>query len=539
MKQKSRFLLGLTAKDLLVFLSGFFIFTIGLVRYYRAYPITSDDVAQKVLLHQFSLSAHTLLLPPDNFILKLPINIVIDALIHNPAVNVFATTWVMNLIGFFLFFVVGKYFVSKYSGTKAALIVYYAAFILMCARGLGFITALASPNIRTIEIGLSFGLLWFIDRYLLPADQQKPRLQPVPLLFSSLFLGIFLYSDPAFLVFLVAPLLLAAGIYIYQHKSYAKLTPLFIFLAGGIVFYEVFLKTFSRLGIHTYSVPAIFVGWDQLGSSLNVGLQSVFAIQNASFFGLPVFKVATILIILNFIIMLLVAVALPIKLSGQKRFWLTFFAIQPLYLIASYVSSNNVSMYPGSSRYVVLLPFYGVILLALGVTKYRRAVCIILLVIAAGSFVSNIQHLTQLRHNHPNNFNENIASILEENHLQKGYATYWNANISAFYADYKVDVFPLICNVQQTRPFYWVINSDLLRTPQKRTFVITYSPSPGTAVDPIEASTQGGQECSNQIVEKTFGRPEQIVSVTASTKILIYNYDLMNAMHIVTNPQNP
>lgn len=541
MSKNSKTFLGLSLKDLAVFTVGFFIFTVGLFYYHHTYSINSDDVAQKVLTHQVTTSAHTILYPPDNFILKLPINLIIDGLVHSPTQNIFITAWVMNLIGFFLFFVVAKYFISKYSKGDKTLIGFYAAFLLLCAGNITFLGSLASPQVRTIEIGISFGFLWFIDRHILGVTLSSLRKKTLLLSLGALFLGLFLYSDPAFLLFLVMPLLINVGVYVFYGKDYKHFISLIMFLASGVVSYVLFKKAFSIIGLHVYSVPAAFVSWEHLGTNINIGLQSLLALENASFFGLQVFKAVSILIVLNFLLLIAIALIFPVRLSRQKQFWYTFFALQPAYLIAAYLLSTNVINLV-TARYLILLPFYGVILIALALITYkglaRSILYVALILMTAGSFLIICKDAINSRNYHPDSYNEQVAALLVQNHLKKGYAPYWNANVNVFYSGYKVDVFPLICTGQVIRPQYWVVNNDILQTKTQQSFIIVADYPTLNPGDQIEAGAQG-EDCTAQNAVKLFGEPHKIIDVTAYTKIYVYKHDLIESMPKRTDFKNP
>jgi hypothetical protein len=541
MSKNSKTFLGLSLKDLTVFTVGLFIFTVGLLYYHHTYSVNSDDVAQKVLIHQLSPHAHAVVSPPDNFIIKTPINFIIDSLVHRPTLNIFITAWAMNLIGFFLFFVVAKYFIVKYSSGYKYLAGFYAAFLLLCAGNITFLGSLASPQVRTIEIGILFSYLWFIDKYVLEVSFSFLRRKVMLFGLVALSLGLFLYSDPAFLIFLVIPLLINACIYVIYGKDYKQFVPLVAFLAAGVLSYILFHKIFSILGLHEYGVPAIFVSQEHLAKSITVGMQGVLALENASFFGLHVFKAASMLIVANFLLMIAITIVFPARLSRRKQFWYTFFALQPVYLIATYILSTNVINLV-TARYLILLPFYGVLLIALALATYkglaRHVLSIALILMTAGSFSIISKDAINSRSHHPNSYNERIAALLVQNHLQKGYAPYWNANINTFYSNYKVDIFPITCTGQAIRPFYWVINNSILQSRAQRSFIVVANNLTASPGDEVEAGTQG-EDCTTQEAVRIFGEPQKVIDATDYTKIYIYNHDLIESMPQRTDFKNP
>ncbi len=535
MKKLQKTILGLTLKDVMVFSLGFLIFTLGLVYYYHRLPVNSDDVAQKVLIHQLSFRAHVVLIPPDNFILKLPINLAVDAVVHNPTINVFVSTWVMNLIGFFLFFAVAKYFLRKYLKVNDTPFGFYAAYVLLCAGNLVFLSVLASPQIRTIEIGVSFAFLWFIDRYFLPVQPKRSPAKLCTLLgIGILSLGLFIYSDPAFLILLIVPVFIFMCVQALRERNFRDYLPLSILLVGAFIAYALYAKLFYLLGIHEYKIPAMFVPWRDLGRNIAIAFQGILALQNALFFGLTVISVHTLLLVFNFLMLLLITIIIPRKLGKQKTYWATFLAWQPAFLMLSYFLSNNV-INVQTSRYVILLPFYGVLLIGLGVKSYaievRRIIYTGLVVAAVLSVFFTVQSLLSVRHAHPNKYHDHIASLLMKNHLEKGYAPYWNANVNTFFTRYKVPIFPVICSKQQVRPYFWVVNEALFQKPAQQTFLIVANYPSARATGTAESSSQG-RDCTVQQAVSIFGEPQRIINVTDYTKIYVYSGDLNSYMSL-------
>ncbi len=530
---KNKTVLGLNLQAVAIFVCGLIIFTFGLAHYYKTFAINSDDVAEKVWLHQ-ATGSNDIWLPADHYILKAPVNLLVDTLVHSPSKNIYATAWLMNFIGLLLFFLVAIYFINKYVGQKIKQ-AFYISFIWLCAVNGGFIIALASPQYRNMEIGLAFGFLWFIDRFINPLKWPKLKFNNLLIpLAGAVALGLFIFSDPAFLVFLVGPLIIAAGIYFLITQNYKTYLPLIGFILSGFVFYEIFKKLFYLAGFKTYGVPAYFVSWEKLGTNISSLIQSTLFLHNASFLGHAVFKASTIIILLNFVILLAV-LASPLAFFRQKKFWLTFVAIQPIFLLITFVLSATVYPNTTSTRYLVLLPFYGAILLALvigSLDKFFQRLAIALLVTASlGNFLWTSKKVVVARHENPNSYNQKIADLVRGRGLKKGYAPYWNAGITAFLSNFNAEVFSITYsnNKQDITPYYINFDVGMLNKPADESFIIV-SNYPGSSPESqtelqAQYSTYGVFKAESAV--RQFGKPKEILKASDFTSIYIYDYDLL------------
>ena len=538
MQKSMNIILSLAKKEIIVFIAGMLLFTLGLVSYYKTNAINSDDVAQKAIISQLALPVEVWV-PADHFLLKAPINIVVDAFVHSPTKNIFISSWFMNLISLSLFFLTVRYFLNKYADYKKLSTGFYLAFLYMCVMGGGFMASLASPQYRNLEIGIAFGFLWFIDKYILLMATTKITLKRLALpLFGATMFGLFIYSDPAFFVYLAGPLAFTTAVYCLREQKYRTFMLPVAFLFAGLVFFGLFNKLFVIFGFHTYSVSAAFVPWDRFGSNLLSVFQSVLFLQNAHFFGLPVVAMSSMVVLLNAFLLSLVLIAFPLSLFRQKKYWITFMAIQPVFLLLAFVFSSAVYPNTTSVRYLVLLPFYGVVLTALAVERLTNSVKFVIYLLLSVAIIGNTVIITKnvayIRHDHPNEYNQKIARLIKDKELEKGYAPYWNAGITGFWTDFKTDVFPVTYskNPNEISPYYININVVAMQKMANRSFIIV-SNYPGILP---ETQTEFQAQYSTQEIfraesaRKQFGEPVEVLSVTQFTSIYIYNYDLLSKM---------
>ena len=246
---------------------------------------------------------------------------------------------------------------------------------------------------------------------------------------------------------------------------------------------------------------------------------------------------SSMVVLLNAFLLSLVLIAFPLSLFRQKKYWITFMAIQPVFLLLAFVFSSAVYPNTTSVRYLVLLPFYGVVLTALAVERLTNSVKFVIYLLLSVAIIGNTLLLLKIflyRHDHPNEYNQKIARLIKDKELEKGYAPYWNAGITGFWTDFKTDVFPVTYskNPNEISPYYININVVAMQKMANRSFIIV-SNYPGILP---ETQTEFQAQYSTQEIfraesaRKQFGEPVEVLSVTQFTSIYIYNYDLLSKM---------
>jgi hypothetical protein len=87
---------------------------------------------------------------------------------------------------------------------------------------------------------------------------------------------------------------------------------------------------------------------------------------------------------------------------------------------------------------------------------------------------------------------------VEERHLTKGYASFWNAGINQYYADNKVMFIRSGCSPKAgVRPYRWLLNEQVLSRPASNSFYL---------FDP--AATR----CTQDDLSRFFGLPQQVTN---------------------------
>ena len=530
-------LLGQYRRDLLALLAGVILFSAGLLRAYFVLPYNSDDVGLKALLHQ-SLQAHNLkvLVPDDTYLLKIPFNVVLDSIVHRPNLNLFLSGWIQDILIVIVFYFVAIYFLRRLTTNRNSELIFIPLFLYLCSNSsVTFLSSIRSPQVRSIEIAVGFICLWLLDKIIIaPKDSSWTKKKALKILLTSLLTGLLLFSDPAYILFLIVPISIV-GLVVYVHKSeYDKFSQLIAYSAASMAVYSAILLLAKDLGVQVLKVNAAFVAWNNLGSNISIALNGLLYLENAQIFGEQLYKASTVLAALNLAILLFATLYIPAKIFKLRSFWLTFFAIQPAFIFGIYALSTNV-VNISTSRYLILIPFYAVLMIAIIISGYYKKlntqhliIGAVFIVLALAQFCVNLSSISSNRHDQQNASSSMLARAVEQTGDAKGYASYWDANIVSFYSNYYANIFPLNCSPDGFTINYWIFNTSSLHKATKDSFIIvsgTIDSKNGAA----EALTQPANcNDSDSVAIRQFGYPSRIISVSPGTQIYTYDYDLLS-----------
>jgi hypothetical protein len=116
----------------------------------------------------------------------------------------------------------------------------------------------------------------------------------------------------------------------------------------------------------------------------------------------------------------------------------------------------------------------------------------------------------------PNAENREIARIVADHHLTKGYASFWNAGINQYFIRNKVLFIQSGCSpTTGVRPYRWLLNEQVLKLPAKSSFYL---------FDP--ASTR----CTEADLVHFFGEPQSSEQLSGEKRLLVYSYDIFSRM---------
>lgn len=104
-----------------------------------------------------------------------------------------------------------------------------------------------------------------------------------------------------------------------------------------------------------------------------------------------------------------------------------------------------------------------------------------------------------------------LARVLEENNLKKGYATYWNAYNNQVYADSKIEFGAINLGPDGTHPYYWLVDSDVFLPEKESTFLLLTSQEH----DSLEFN-----------IIKTFGAPVKEINC-GDYYVIVFDHDII------------
>jgi hypothetical protein len=502
-----------------VFLIALIILVSGLVivSFYRAF--TSDDVViQTVIRQYFKLPGKGVTwLGEDNYLIKMPFYLLLDVFFKNSRHLIIGTSVILNVIGFGFFFYSYVYFLRLF---KLFETIPRLAIIWLCSLTVTLsILFLLNPNLRNLEIGISFLTLTIISKYMHGSISFSGVMGKMLATLLMLAFAIFLYSDPFFVVMLLVPVIIFCLVLLYQRKQTKVALMIIGFLILSYMIMTILRVAIPHLYINSRSPETQFIPFDKLGWTINQTLQSLLVIFQAEFWSKNILSTATVQAIANLTILLTI-LSTPIVLLKRKHFnkhdpWIIFWLLQPIYILLVYILSNNTVLNGNPSmRFLVLLPFYTPIIFAIAYQKIfkqnkSKALITAILVIA---ITLNCIAFLRLAINRPkvspNVDNYNAIAYLENIGVTKGVAHYWNSQITTYLSNDVVTVIPVNCLQIQ----HLLMNDKALNIPADKTFYLYdegHSPN-----------------CTIADITKVLGSPIQSVNLSPSKKIYIYNYDI-------------
>ena len=514
----------------------FAVFAITLVFTHRHRSYTSDDVSWQVIVkHWRPFSGQQVSLgSTDNFVDKWPFFALIEHLLPASRKLLFLESAALAVSGFAMFYASALYFLKK-AGARLN----YSTllpFVWLASFGFSFAQLYLSPVWRSFEVGLSFAT--FALTAMLFNGAIKPR-QPWRgvVIIGALVLaaGISIYSDPYYLYFTIGPIVIFTAIaFLLKLIRKYQLVIAGISVVAALLIAKLTARLAERAGLKMVATyPAQFVPYGSLAKNVAVSVQGLLLSFGADFFGRPVTPSwALIAALVNFLLLAGIVFGLiriqrywPNRWS-LPRLWILLFAFVGPFIFVVFASSTlaDISTY----RYFFLGVFTSIIFLAFMIDTIkdpvmRRLLVGLLLVAILANLIVTRQGIPgylepgDLGGNHANGTNIALIDAVKAEHLTKGYANYWQANINTYLSKDTVHFLPVTCSGNRTAPHYWLIDNNSFEIPAASSFLLIDPDIPQPPTCPL-----------GQIYEQ-FGMPARQIEVSDKT-ILIYNYDLVTRM---------
>jgi hypothetical protein len=489
-------------------------------------PNTSDEVTIQTISSQhlkFKGDGRAWL-GEDNYIFKVPFYFALGGLFDNSRTVLLVTSIVFNVLGFGLFFYSSYYFYRKFKAKDGLIHLSLLWLASICLSYLMLI--MINPNQRNLEIGLYFLILVLLSRYIDKDFSFAGRRGKALAVLLAAFFGLMLYSDPFLVFMLVAPVLLLFGGYLYFQKFHERMFRASLFFVGSLGFSVIWKLFFERLHIIARSPQTNIILFDELGQNIVKLFKAYFLFFSAHFWGEKALDLGTVRLLLNALVLggFVIApfVLLRIKRPKGKRLdpWLLFWLVQPFYIsLVFLMSGNTVENGDGSFRFLVLVPFFAPVTLALllGYLQPRlRALAVTLLTFAfvlnTGLVVKTVVLNTRIHTPDPNHLQWATIKAVDQQGLTKGFGPYWDSIINTYLSNDRIIVIPANCADVQ----HFLMHDKALYQPAQKSFYI-YNPS-------LMAN------CSQDKLAQTLGPPEKIIPIEGDVKLNIYNYDITRTL---------
>jgi hypothetical protein len=515
---------------------SFLLMAISLAVNFKLRPFTSDDISwQNALLTWHPFSGKPLYWTPDTWIWKLPLFYVLGNLFDPSRKLIFVEAFLLSAANFAFFYSSFLYFIRK-MGYKLSFLTLVPVLWLF-SFGSSFTNLLLNPNLRNVEIGITFFIL------MLAAKVYYGELQPFRSwvsrslwLLISILSGLLIYSDPYFLYFTIVPIALLS-IALYLRKSRQD-KPFVLTILGGCliacVVYVIAGKIGAAAGIYIIHQQLNFTSYENIFKQIALAMRAVLVLFSADFSGQPVFKLSTIITLLNTGILLTIIGRLihavrtnPVVAAAKQPkdtwVWEYFFGLTIIFMWIVYILSN-LAVDLLTYRYLILVPYFAVFLLVAlmnNLPKDGRILLAGLLILSSlaniGSSI-NALRLPQETTNHGNFQDYALADGLKAQHLGKGYSQYWQANIISYFSNGELNLLPAVCTGTKTVRFDWLVDSSRFNTPSATSYLVRDG-----------ANKRTTSQCSSENLRKQLGKPAKILTI-GTDEIYLYNYDISSRL---------
>lgn len=482
----------------------------------KTHIINSDDVAQQVLVSSYNFGGGVIHLPPNNYILKLPVYFLIDLLNLGPRTEWATLGILLNLAGLLFFLHAVRYFSKEFGELKAPNLL---PVFWMCTLTYTFASYLMNPNSRNLELGLG---LWGLT--------VLHRLQKSPVSLNSAYkyaafsfvAGLFFYNDPYFVYLLGFPMLAVFGhkwVTANSDESHRHdLVFTLVFLA--LVLKSFWNNLFYILGIYpAHEAPAL-VALSGLGYNFAVLAEQLLVISNANIFGQALSGTSSAVVIANFLI-LVSAVSLCgfwLMKFSVNRPWERVMVLLPLACLVVFAISPKI-IDASSGRYLVFFPYAIAGFLSVVIPKLShraKVVAVILLVFAS---IGNLRSIGLMLNRADlaeaaDSRNMSLVRLVERNGYTKGYVNFWEGPMNTYFSDSKIAFVQAGCHPKLgLSVFNWLSDSSVSSRLAMKTFYL---------------HDEEKSLCKLEDLYKFTGIPEKTIKIPNENKILLFfNRDII------------
>jgi hypothetical protein len=484
--------------------------------------VTSDSVAQQSVVLTWLHAGHgRAYLPPDTWLLKLPVYAVVEALPLAPSVRLAVESISLALLGFALLAVGMRMLIQlalpEGGSARWADVVLPLVWVGTVAGGLGQYLAVM-PNSRNVELGLAVVLVAAAARHLHRGSPGGPSRRALLAVAAILGLGVLWVDDP-YVAFLVGlPLTTACVAWYAVRRRDRRLLEIAAVLATSLLGIPLLRRVLALVGIEVVpDATGVTLSPGQIASHLPIMWPSLVAelgLREPGGAAGPAH------------LAILAVLATAVAAAG----WLAWYGWRTRDLPLAFVGSHwpvvvagvlvNRTIYDfHAGRYLVLVVFdlavsTGLAAALLRPTRPRLAAGIGALLAVAT--VANLIAVALDRTPRPalGAQQEQTLAVLEGTGATKGFSDFWAADLYTQQSGGGLMVSDVVCWEGRLRLRHWLTDSARVGVPAERTFVLW---------DPAAPSGLG---CPLPGIEAQLGRASRRVPVPAGGYVLIFDGDV-------------
>lgn len=512
---------------------------------------TSDSVAQQSILRTWlDVGHHVTYVPPDTWLLKLPVYLVLENLPLSPQQRILAAVVSLNAICFVLLGV-GAYLLAPAARWYQVTV----PLLWLAALGGGIAGNRMLPNYRNLELGLCFLLLGLAARFLgrpggtVPSAGQGANrsagARAAITVAVVLGLAVFWLDDPYFALLVAAPLGVASLGWWALHRWWwqrpgdvaSRHLWLGATVLGSVVLHPVLAAAAGAVGVRIGDsgrmlAPSLAAGLDHVrllapGAGVQLGVDR--------WDGDPL-RTATQVLLLATLAGLLAASLLLGRHGWRTRRLLPFFVglhwplVVAAYLVSWYAQDIR------TSRYLVLIVYDVAIAAAMLAPRMRtervlagRALAAVPPLLALTAVLGAAGQLRAAvdADRRPSPLLEQQAQLVRAVQRAgpvKGYAPFWSANISSYLAGGGRTAVELVCSDHRLATRQWLSDTARLDRPAGSTFLVWVP----------DALTLRG--CPAGTRDAQLGAPSSVLPAGGGSQVLVYPYDIADRLGSVTPP---
>jgi hypothetical protein len=537
---KKQLLVLLKSPGVIMLLVSLLLLIVNILFIGKHRPFNSDDLYwQQVVRTWHPFGGRTLWLgTKDTFIEQVPFYYLMEHFFAPTRKLLVAETIMLTGAAFVAFYASSLYFLRKLRIRLSYTTL--LPFVWLSSFGYPLVQNYLNSDWRTFELGFSF--LTFVLVAAVCNDDLKPLHSNWSKIVSATtiaFIGILTYSDPYYLFFTLGPVLLFVTLLYYLKKiTRAQVILIYSGFVLSLVFSKITALICAKAGfIIVTDTPAAFINFDSIVTNVVTSVHGLLILYGADFFGRPTTNKVTIGETVNAVLLVFVSYRaykyrkIFTKASAQRlsiaELWVAFFAGTMFFVFLIYTSSTLVTL--GNYRYFIMFLYCSIVLLAVvlhGLENYVLRISIVALLSVATIFnmgYTLVGHSVALQgdvqQNQSNEINFKFIDALKKDGVEKGYASYWQANVNTYLSGNKITFLPTLCTAEgKTVPFKWLIDDSLYDRQTHKSF---YLIDPDIPQPPI---------CSQDQIIAQFGKPQKTLKISDKL-ILIYSYDVGTKMN--------